>query len=173
MKSTVAKIFLIFGIFVLVAGGVILYFALQNKGLEVRYKDELINGKSYVFNKLDNMHFSVGGGDDYEIKISPNAEKDFTFNVNGEPVALSVVGELTGHFNVEKVDGGFTMLLPEDITLQGLLEKVYPGAKVELPANVSPAEKYFTLSVSGKSGIESKCTFGINIVWLDAYEVVF
>ena len=90
---------------------------------------------------------------DYSVEIVPNVEKDFEYTVNGEPYLFSRAGDLSAAFSLNKQESYFELTLQEDMTLQSILEAVYPGQQVEVPENASGGNPFpYALIVSSYNG---------------------
>ena len=85
---------------------------------------------------------------------------------------------LTNVFQIDKQDTYFTLTLPEDISLEKVLESVYEK-DVEVPNDVEATESYlYTLVVSSYDEsvtyhIDFSFYIGVTGVTLDKSEVVF
>ena len=69
----------------------------------------------------------------YNVKIVPNAQRDFDFTVDGERYLYSKQGDMTAAFGLKKSDTYFELSLPEDFSLEYALQSCYPGKEVVVP----------------------------------------
>lgn len=84
----------------------------------------------------------------FTVKIQANAETlseyDFSgFVVDGKNKDFFRATELTKGFNISVYNGCFSLFLPETLTLQTVLEKVYSGQSVEGVPDINLYEKDF------------------------------
>ena len=87
------------------------------------------------------------------MEIVPNAEQDFEYTVDGEPYLYSKTGDLSAAFSFKKQATHFEITLREDMTIQSVLETVYPGQQVEVPETAADENPFpYALIVSSYNG---------------------
>ena len=115
----------------------------------------------------------------YNVKIVPNAQRDFDFTVDGERYLYSKQGDMTAAFGLNKQDTYFELVLPEDFTLQYALQSCYPGKEVIVPEEAEQGNPYpYTLVVSSYN---ESVVYRINLsvgaevtgVTLDPEQIIF
>lgn len=136
--------------------------------------EELRFDTKYVFE-------DIGQKGDYKVKIVTNANSDTTFDylVDGVPYAYLSDKDITHAFDVKLEDGYFTLTLPQGVTLQSILDKVYEGQEVEIEDNVNERNKcYYAMIVSSyDESVSYRIEFSFNVgvagIELDKSEVIF
>ena len=131
---------------------------------------------TYIFEDLDEETASKG----YSVEVVSNAEKgnELAYTVDAEKITYVDGMYLTNAFQIDKQDTYFTLTLPEDISLEKVLESVYEK-NVEVPNDVESTEPYlYTLLVSSYDEsviyyIDFAFHIGVTGVTLDKSEVVF
>ena len=101
---------------------------------------------TYIFEDLD----EEAEPKDYHVEIVSNVEKgnEFAYTVDGGKVTYVDGMYLTKAFKLDKQDRYFTLTLPENISLEKVLESVY-GKEVETPKDEDCADPYlYTLVVT-------------------------
>ena len=78
----------------------------------------------------------------YNVKIVPNAQRDFDFTVDGERYLYSKQGDMTAAFGLKKSDTYFELSLPEDFSLEYALQSCYPGKEVVVSEEAADANAY-------------------------------
>ena len=109
----------------------------------------LVSGNTHRFEVK--YTFDTGNSEpkDYNVKVIPNAERDFDFTVDGERYLYSKEGDMTAAFGLNKQDTYFELVLPEDFTLQYALQSCYPGKEVIVPEEAEQGNPYpYTLVIS-------------------------
>ena len=89
----------------------------------------LVSGNTHRFEVK--YTFDTGNAEpkDYNIKVIPNAERDFDFTVDGERYLYSKEDDMTAAFGLNKQDTYFELVIPEDFSLQYALQAVTRGRK--------------------------------------------
>ena len=136
--------------------------------------EELRFDTKYVFE-------DIGQKDDYKVKIVTNANSDtiFDYLVDGVPYAYLSDKDITHVFEVKLEDGYFTLTLPQGVTLQSILDKVYEGQEVEIEDSVDERNKcYYAMIVSSyDESVSYRIEFSFNVgvagIELDKSEVIF
>lgn len=136
--------------------------------------DELRFDAKYVFE-------DIGQKGDYKVKIVTNSNSDTTFDytVDGVPYAYLSDRDITNAFDIQKQDGYFTLTLPNGITLQSILDKVYEGQEVVIEDNVNERNTcYYAMIVSSyDDSVSYRIDFCFNVgvagIELDKSEVIF
>ena len=148
----------------------------EKSGLELSRGEAHRFDVAYIFEDLDKEEEPKG----YSVEIVSSVEKgkEFEYTVDGEKISYVDGMYLTNAFQIEKQDTYFTLTLPEDISLEKVLESVYEK-DVEEPNDVESAEPYlYTLVVSSYDEsvtyhIDFAFYIGVTGVTLDKSEVVF
>ena len=91
----------------------------------------------------------------YNVKVIPNGKIELSFTADGKQYSYADAKELTSAFSIKKEANAFTLTIPENQSLKGVLEKVY-GKTVEI---TEPNGNLYTLVVSSYNG---KVTYNIN-----------
>ena len=116
---------------------------------------------------------------DYNVKVVPNAERDFDFTVDGERYLYSKEGALTAAFGLSKQDTYFELVIPEDFSLQYALQCCYPGQEVIVPEKAEQGNPYpYTLVISSYN---DSVTYNIRLsvgdevtgITLDPSQIIF
>ena len=157
----------------LAAAGCGIWYAIATNGftrfitLEYNGKELAQNARQVVLNHGEN-EFGIrnmnpfSGELTYTVEIGPNAEENFNFTVDGNPAAFSRVGELTKYFGVEQGEGGFTVTVPQDYTMEWLLSQVYAGSEVEMPEEFEKDKDYFEMTVEFSDGTDIMLLFNVS-----------
>ena len=148
----------------------------EKSKLELPSGEELRFDVTYIFEGLNEETEPKG----YSVEIVSNVEKgkEFEYTVDGEKITYVDGMYLTNAFQIDKQDTYFTLTLPEDISLEKVLESVYEK-DVEVPNDVEATESYlYTLVVSSYDEsvtyhIDFSFYIGVTGVTLDKSEVVF
>ena len=117
---------------------------------------------------------------DYSVKIIPNRDKnvDFSFTMDGKDYAFSDVEELTNGFKIDKQEKSFSIFIPEDLTMEKILENVY-GKDVTLLSdkNFSTLYLYTLVVTSYDESVTYYIDFGFGEsatgLQLDVSEVIY
>ena len=136
--------------------------------------EELRFDTKYVFE-------DIGQKGDYKVKIVTNSNSDtiFDYLVEGVPYAYLSDKDITHVFDILLEDGYFTLTLPQGVTLQSILDKVYEGQEVEIEDNVDERNKcYYAMIVSSyDESVSYRIEFSFNVgvagIELDKSEVIF
>lgn len=142
-------------------------------------KLHLVEGQTHRFDVK--YTFDAGNAEpkDYNVKVIPNAERDFDFTVDGERYLYSKEGDMTAAFGLNKQDTYFELVLPEDFALQYALQSCYPGKEVIVPEEAEQGNPYpYTLVVSSYN---ESVTYNIRLsvgaevtgVTLDPSQIIF
>ncbi len=103
---------------------------------------------------------------DYSVTVLPNAEKDFEFTVDGQPVKFSKAENLNTAFELKKDTASFTIRMPDLPKIQSVLEKAYAGKEIGLPEAAEENNPHpFVIEVASYNG---KIKYKIAIALLDA-----
>ena len=78
----------------------------------------------------------------YNVKVVPNAQRDFDFTVGGERYLYSKQGDITAAFGLKKSDTYFELVIPEDFSLEYALQSCYPGKEVVVLEEAADANAY-------------------------------
>lgn len=193
--QTAAKVIGVILVLLLLAGIVAVIYRFTNgfnedfKTFYVEYDGEqiltadsklhLVEGQTHRFDVK--YTFDAGNAEpkDYNVKVIPNAERDFDFTVDGERYLYSKEGDMTAAFGLNKQDTYFELVLPEDFALQYALQSCYPGKEVIVPEEAEQGNPYpYTLVVSSYN---ESVTYNIRLsvgaevtgVTLDPSQIIF
>ena len=118
----------------------------EKSSLELPRGEEHRFDVTYIFEDLDEATEPKG----YSVEVVSNVEKgnEFEYTVDGEKITYMDGMYLTKAFQIDKQDTYFTLTLPEDISLEKVLESVY-GKDVEAPKDEACEDPYlYTLVVT-------------------------
>lgn len=147
--KTAAKIIGIILVLLLLAGLVAIIYRFTNgfnedfKTFYVEYGGEqilttesemhLVSGNTHRFDVKYTFDLENAEPKGYNVKIVPNAERDFDFTVEGERYLYSKQGDMTAAFGLKKSDAYFELTIPEDFSLEYVLQSCYPDKEVIVP----------------------------------------
>ena len=156
--KTAAKIIGIILVLLLLAGLVAIIYGFTNgfnedfKTFYVEYGGEqilttegemhLTSGNTHRFNVKYTFDTENTEPKGYNVKVVPNAQRDFDFTVDGERYLYSKQGDMTAAFGLKKSDAYFELVIPEDFSLEYALQSCYPGKEVVVPEEVAGANAY-------------------------------
>lgn len=156
--KTAAKIIGIILVLLLLAGLVAIIYRFTNgfnedfKTFYVEYDGEqilttesemhLTSGNTYRFGVKYTFDTENTEPKGYNVKVVPNAQRDFDFTVDGERYLYSKQGDMTAAFGLKKSDTYFELSLPEDFSLEYALQSCYPGKEVVVPEEAADANAY-------------------------------
>ena len=193
--QTAAKVIGVILVLALLAGIVAVIYRFTNgfnedfKTFYVEYDGEqilttnsemhLVSGNTHRFEVK--YTFDTGNAEpkDYNVKVIPNAERDFDFTVDGERYLYSKEDDMTAAFGLNKQDTYFELVIPEDFSLQYALQSCYPGQEVIVPEEAAQGNPYpYTLVISSYT---ESVVYRINLsvgaevtcVTLDTVQIIF
>ena len=156
--KTAAKIIGIILVLLLLAGLVAIIYRFTNgfnedfKTFYVEYGGEqilttesemhLTSGNTYRFGVKYTFDTENTEPKGYNVKVVPNAQRDFDFTVDGERYLYSKQGDMTAAFGLKKSDTYFELVIPEDFSLECALQSCYPGKEVVVPDEAAAANAY-------------------------------
>lgn len=156
--KTAAKIIDIILVLLLLAGLVAIIYRFTNgfnedfKTFYVEYGGEqilttesemhLTSGNTHRFNVKYTFDTENTEPKGYNVKVVPNAQRDFDFTVDGERYLYSKQGDMTAAFGLKKSDTYFELVIPEDFSLECALQSCYPGKEVVVPDEAAAANAY-------------------------------
>lgn len=156
--KTAAKIIGIILVLLLLAGLVAIIYRFTNgfnedfKTFYVEYGGEqilttesemhLTSGNTHRFDVKYTFDTENAEPKGYNVKVVPNAQRDFDFTVDGERYLYSKQGDMTAAFGLKKSDTYFELSLPEDFSLEYALQSCYPGKEVVVPEEATDANAY-------------------------------
>lgn len=169
--------------------GVALYFGLREQGMTyyVEYNGQRYmgdtDGGSLVLQTGKPHEFSVksltGGDVNYSVKVVSNSINNFRFSVGDELYIFYSDDEerndYSDVFGLEQTMSGFSVTIPQDMTVESAVAEKYGGDVVlltEIPDNVS----YFMIVVSvGNVSVDVWFTFGAEVagITIDPPHIVF
>lgn len=179
----VLAVLLILGIVVIA-----LYFSMRGQGIAyyVEYNGSRYwggsDGDALSLGLGETHKFSVksltGGDVNYSVKVVSNSANSFRFSVGDELYTLYSDDEerndYSDVFGLEQTVSGFSVTIPQDMTVESAIEQKYGGEVVlfeEVSANVS----YFMIVVSaGDTSVNLWFTVGVNVtgVTLDPSQII-
>lgn len=138
-------------------------FYLERDGkriLTAETNEVFVRGESYRYEVKYTFDSGSGEPKGYGVKVVPNEAIELTFQADGKRYSYASAKELTEAFEIEREESAFTITLPETLTLQSILEKVY-GKAVE----VEDQNGYlYTLVVTSyNEAVTYKINFGIAV----------
>lgn len=156
--KTAAKIIGIILVLLLLAGLVAIIYKFTNgfnedfKTFYVEYGGEqilttesemhLVSGNTHRFDVKYTFDTENAEPKGYNVKVVPNAQRDFDFTVDDERYLYSKQGDMTAAFGLKKSDTYFELSLPEDFSLEYALQSCYPGKEVIVPEEATDANAY-------------------------------
>ena len=156
--KTAAKIIGIILVLLLLAGLVAIIYRFTNgfnedfKTFYVEYGGEqilttesemhLVSGNTHRFDVKYTFDTENAEPKGYNVKVVPNAQRDFDFMVDGERYLYSKQGDMTAAFGLKKSDTYFELVIPEDFSLEYALQSCYPGKEVVVPEEATDANAY-------------------------------
>ena len=156
--KTAAKIIGIILVLLLLAGLVAIIYRFTNgfnedfKTFYVEYDGEqilttesemhLVSGNTHRFDVKYTFDTENAEPKGYNVKVVPNAQRDFDFTVDGERYLYSKQGDMTAAFGLKKSDTYFELVIPEDFSLEYALQSCYPGKEVVVPEEAADANAY-------------------------------
>ena len=84
---------------------------------------------------------------DYTVSISPNADADFEFQVDGI-TRLWRAQDLSAVFPIQKQESSFSFSVPESAEIFDILRKLYPTQKIGFPDDLDRQQCFFALNVT-------------------------
>ena len=156
--KTAAKIIGIILVLLLLAGLVAIIYRFTNgfnedfKTFYVEYDGEqilttesemhLTSGNTHRFDVKYTFDTENAEPKGYNVKVVPNAQRDFDFTVDGERYLYSKQGDMTAAFGLKKSDTYFELVIPEDFSLEYALQSCYPGKEVVVSEEAADANAY-------------------------------
>ena len=176
-------------ILVVAVVGVVLFFALREKGLTnyVEYDGErymIGSDDGELFLRRGKTHeFSVksltGGEVNYDVKVVSNSANNFTFVCDGKPQSFcgtdEELNDYSDIFGLEKAAGGFSLSFPDGFTVEQAVEEKF-GGEVLFDEELQSDKAYFVISVvADESSVDLWFVFGAKVtgVTLDPPQIVF
>ena len=157
-------------------------FYVEHDGEQILSADSettFTEGKTHRFDVKYTFDTQQSETRDYSVEIVPNAEQDFEYLVDGETYLYSKAGDLSAAFSLKKQKSYFEITLREDMTIQSVLETVYPGQQVEVPETAADENPFpYTLIVSSYNGnVSYRIAFDLGTdvtgITLDPPSIVF
>lgn len=167
--QTAAKVIGVILVLALLAGIVAVIYRFTNgfnedfKTFYVEYDGEqiltaesemhLVSGNTHRFEVRYTFDTENAEPKDYNVKVVPNAERDFDFTVDGERYLYSKQDDMSAAFGLKKSDTYFELTIPQDFSLEYALQSCYPGKEVIVPEEAMSANAYpYMLVVSSYNG---------------------
>lgn len=157
-------------------------FYVEHEGKQILSENSemtFTEGKTHRFDVKYTFDTGQAEARDYSVEIVPNAEQDFEYTVDGETYLYSKTGELSAAFSLKKQKSYFEITLREDMTIQSVLETVYPGQQVEVPETAADENPFpYTLIVSSYNGnVSYRIAFDLGTdvtgITLDPSQIIF
>ena len=156
--KTAAKIIGIILVLLLLAGLVAIIYKFTN-GFNEDFKTFYVEyGGEQILTTESEMHLTSGNTHrfdvkytfdtentepkGYNVKVVPNAQRDFDFMVDGERYLYSKQGDMTAAFGLKKSDTYFELVIPEDFSLEYALQSCYPDKEVIVPEEAVGTNAY-------------------------------
>ena len=102
----------------------------------------LVSGNTHRFDVKYTFDTENAEPKGYNVKVVPNAQRDFDFTVDGERYLYSKQGDMTAAFGLKKSDTYFELVIPEDFSLEYALQSCYPGKEVVVPEEAADTNAY-------------------------------
>ena len=190
-KSAGAKIFtFIVVLLILAALAVVIYWLVLTNGgassVVVRYNGRIMRSvtenvrlENGVLSEFEIENLSTSQENiTYDIKVLPNKENNFHFAAGDNQMSFGNVGELTGYFDVKKTEGGFTMFVPENFSMERCLQTLY-SESVAVETSLENVD-YFILVITFSNEelyniyfSPSRGLVGISGITLDPPHIIF
>ena len=157
-------------------------FYVEHEGKQILSENSemtFTKGKTHRFDVKYTFDTQQSETRDYSVEIVPNAEQDFEYTVDGETYLYSKAGDLSSAFSLKKQKSYFEITLREDMTIQSVLETVYPGQQVEVPETAADENPFpYTLIVSSYNGnVSYRIAFDLGTdvtgITLDPSQIIF
>ena len=157
-------------------------FYVEHEGKQILSENSemtFTKGKTHRFDVKYTFDTQQSEARDYSVEIVPNAEQDFEYTVDGEPYLFSRAGDLSAAFSLKKQATHFEITLREDMTIQSVLETVYPGQQVEVPGTAADENPFpYALIVSSYNGnVSYRIAFNLGAdvtgITLDPSQIIF
>lgn len=111
-------------------------FYVEYDGKEILTTDNKMTfngGDVYKFDVKYTFEQSDSAPKEYLVRVVPNVQNDFEFTVDDAIKRYSKEQYITAGFEIVKNDTSFELHIPEGLTIQSVLSKVYGGKKVSVP----------------------------------------
>lgn len=157
-------------------------FYVEHEGKQILSENSemtFTEGKTHRFDVKYTFDTQQSETRDYSVEIVPNAEQDFEYTVDGETYLYSKAGDLSAAFSLKKQKSCFEITLQEDMTIQGVLETVYPGQQVEVPETAADENPFpYALIVGSYNGnVSYRIAFDLGAdvtgITLDPSQIIF
>lgn len=157
-------------------------FYVEHEGKQILSENSemtFTEGKTHRFDVKYTFDTQQSETRDYSVEIVPNAEQDFEYTVDGETYLYSKAGDLSAAFSLKKQKSCFEITLQEDMTIQGVLETVYPGQQVEVPETAADENPFpHALIVGSYNGnVSYRIAFDLGAdvtgITLDPSQIIF
>ena len=188
--NTIGKIITYILVVLLILGiaGGISYFVLRKQGITYyveyggeKYLADSDGGSLYLPPSDKPQTFAVksltGGEVNFDVKITSNSANNFTFVYDGEPHKFYGTDEEQNDysevFGVEKSADGFTLSIPENFTVEKVIETKY-GGDIEIQGDLNHNLCYFVITVSvDKTTVNLWFNFTELTITLDPPSIIF
>ena len=189
--NAIGKVITYILIVLLVLGiaGSVAYFFMRSQGMTfyVEYNGEhyLIgsDGDSFTLRTGETHEFFVksltGGEVDFDVKIMSNADNNIAFACNEEYhntyTANADTNDYSDVFGLQTKTDGFTVTIPQDMTVETAIETKY-GGDITLLDELSYSTAYFIISVTvDESSVNLPFIFGEKVsgITLNPPQIVF
>lgn len=179
-------VWLLVVILIVAIAGVALYFSLRSQGTTfyVQYGEEKyyanLDGGNLFLSAGKTHEFSVksltGNEVDYTVKVMANGENNLHFSFDNELHSLynadDELDDYSDEFDLQITSTGFRLAVPQDMSVEGIIEEKY-GGNVEFLQAVPDELCYFSIVVmSEKSTVELAFNFCPSIT-LDPPSIIF
>lgn len=126
-------------------------FYLERDGKQILTSEtetSFTRGKSYRYGVKYTFDDGKSEPKGYSVKVVPNGKIKLSFKADGKQYSYADAKELTEAFTIRKEASAFTISIPENQSLKGVLEKVY-GKEIEVE---EPRGNLYSLIVSSYNG---------------------
>ena len=116
---------------------------------------DIIVGKTYKFDIVNNLDTITNGNSGYNVKVVPSGLENagFDFNVDGAVYGFSYLESLSNGFEIMTYNDYFTFTANKDLT--EILQCNFPNKTITgCPTAIDSGIPYFTLSVSSADNSE-------------------
>lgn len=178
-KNVFARILTYILVVLLLLGlaGVVAYFVAKDEGVtfSVEYDGKryysgvteanlsLSTGETYSFS----VQSLAGENVDFSVAVSSNSENNFSFIYDGEFYDFYADdiknNDYSAVFGLQKNESGFSLTLPEDLTVERAIETKY-GGDIQLQDNLQSGVPYFVITVSDReNSLNLFCSIFISV----------
>ena len=126
-------------------------------------KRDLKNGETYTFGVKYVLDTGITEPKDYSVKIISNAEKTFSYTVDGQTYAFKGGEDYSSAFSLKKDEGVFTFTIPKE-GLTEAISKHHSGKAVEVKNPELLKDGYFFSVLVTSYNEKATCTVKIKLL---------